>query len=65
MEKAKQTYLTIYVDIWLKKIWSVKAGTRTVTPPQLIPHTSLAHARQYALEKGFSGIRVKFTSWEI
>lgn len=57
MEKAKQTYLTIYGDIWLKKLWSVKADTR-------ILHKSLTRAREYALEKGFSGIRVRFTSWE-
>ena len=58
MEKAKQTYLTIYADIWLKKLWSVKAGTR-------ILHMNLTRARQYASEKGFSGIRVKFTPWEL
>lgn len=53
----KKTYLTIYADMWAKKVWSVKAGTR-------ILHKSLTRAREYALEKGFSGIRVKFTSWE-
>lgn len=54
---GKKVYLTIHVDIWLKKIWHVKAGKRVF-------HKTLAVAREYAKERGYAGIRVRFASLE-
>lgn len=55
MEANKHTYLTIYVNLWKKLIWSVKKDQR-------VPHKNLAAARQYAKDRGYQGIRVKFRS---
>jgi hypothetical protein len=46
-------YLTVYASLWEKLIWSMKAG-------EPVYHKTLAKAREYALSKGYEGIRVSF-----
>ena len=50
-------YLTVYGDIWNKKIWSMKDGVP-------VSHKTLQKASEYARKKGFCGIRVKFKEFK-
>lgn len=55
--KDSKRYLRVYDDQWAKKFWHVKDGKPVV-------HKSILAAREYAVNHGYAGIRLRGALWE-
>jgi len=51
VDMYKDTFLTVYASVWQKGVWTIKGGEK-------VPHKSIPAAREYALSRGYKGIRV-------